>query len=340
MNHLIRAAALAGYEELATAMGLDVSRQLRRVGLSLAALRDQDALIGYPAMMQLLEHSASDAMCPTFGLRLSQQQGIETLGPVAVAVEHAATIGEAIDLASRYIYVHSPALRLNVAPIPGNAQWIDLCLAIELPNNPVCVQAIDLAMGVMLRCVDLLSQSLIKPQSVFIPHPAQDAKAIYEAAFGAPCLFGQTGAAVRIRRADLAQPLPHSNAMVRQLAQSYIDTQFTGPQHAFSDRVRLLIRKLLGTGQATHDAIAQRLAVHPRTMQRRLSDEHMTFEKIKDEVRQAVFKQMIESGGPSDFASLADLLDYTEPSALSRSCRRWFGLTPTQMREQRLSLHS
>jgi len=34
-------------------------------------------------------------------------------------------------------------------------------------------------------------------------------------------------------------------------------------------------------------------------------------------------------------AQLAQLLGYSEQAALTRSCRRWFGQTPTALRRQR-----
>jgi hypothetical protein len=45
MNMLIRAAALAGYEELAASLGLDAAQQLRTVGLGPASLCDPDAMM-------------------------------------------------------------------------------------------------------------------------------------------------------------------------------------------------------------------------------------------------------------------------------------------------------
>ena len=332
MNPLIRAAALACYEDLGKALGLNVVQQLRRVGLTLNALRTPDTLIPYPAMMALLENSATDAGAPDIGLQLARLQNMETLGPVAVAIDHAASLGDAIDMASRYIYVHSPALRLYLQDVPNLPTQTDLCIAISVPESTAHAQAVELALGMMVRTLRLICQGQVKPLRVHLPHKRLGAMASYEETFGLGCVFGHSAACARLKTSDLALALPHRNALMRHLAQSYIDTQFTVPDQAFSDRVRLLLRELLGTGLATQDEIAAKLAIHPRTMQRRLTQEGSTFEKIKDDVRRSSFQRIVARPDAPSLASIAALLDYTEPSALTRSCQRWFGMSPTSYR--------
>ncbi|GAB7545136.1 AraC family transcriptional regulator [Cupriavidus sp. 8B] len=334
MSNLIRAAALAGYAELAQSLGLDVARQLRRVGLSVKSLCDPDALIPHAAKIELLERSAVDAACPDLGLRLARRQGMDTLGVVALVFESASTLREAIDLAARYIYVHSAAARLSLVPVPRHANLVDLVLAVDLPEARGCAQAQELALAIAWQCLSLVCQGGLRSPQVMFPHARVAPAEVYEQFFGAPCVFEQGKAAIRLQRGDLELPLLRSNSVVRHVAQTYLDTQFRTPDKPSSDRVRLLIRQLLGTGLATHQEVARKLAVHPRTMQRRLSREGSSFELLKDEVRRTVFKQMIERPQAPPMASLAALLDYAEASALTRSCRRWFGASPSGLRAQ------
>ena len=49
------------------------------------------------------------------------------MGPVAVAIENSRTIGEALECAKRYLFVHSPALSLEPIADPlGNPEVIGL----------------------------------------------------------------------------------------------------------------------------------------------------------------------------------------------------------------------
>jgi hypothetical protein len=58
--------------------------------------------------MQLLEASAALTGCPDFGLRLSQHRDIGLLGPLAIAIQNAPTVAQAVDYCIRYLFMHAP----------------------------------------------------------------------------------------------------------------------------------------------------------------------------------------------------------------------------------------
>jgi AraC-like DNA-binding protein len=97
--------------------------------------------------------------------------------------------------------------------------------------------------------------------------------------------------------------------------------------------VRLLLRRALGTSPVTISAVARLLTMHPRTLQRRLAAESTTFEAILDEVRREATERLItETDLP--LAQVTALVGLTEPSALSRAGRRWFGRSPRELRRR------
>jgi AraC-like DNA-binding protein len=59
------------------------------------------------------------------------------------------------------------------------------------------------------------------------------------------------------------------------------------------------------------------------------------FNDIVDDVRRDRFLELIAQPAAPSVAQLAQLLGYSEQAALTRSCRRWFGQTPTALRRQR-----
>jgi AraC-like DNA-binding protein len=98
-----------------------------------------------------------------------------------------------------------------------------------------------------------------------------------------------------------------------------------------SERVAELARRLLPTGQCSADFIADQLAMHPRTLQRRLATEGVRCQDvIERERRDQAARYLAEPG--LYLSQIAVLLGYSEQSALNRSCRRWFGMTPRQYR--------
>jgi AraC-like DNA-binding protein len=134
---------------------------------------------------------------------------------------------------------------------------------------------------------------------------------------------------------DLSLALPDRNPLLQQMALTYIDENFGAPDKLFSDQVRLLARRFLDTGAVSQRDIANALAVHPKTLQRRLLAEGQVFNDIVDDVRRDRFLELIAQSAAPSVAQLAQLLGYSEQAALTRSCRRWFGQTPTALRRQR-----
>jgi len=332
VSTLIRAGALAGYEDLAASLGLDPAKQLLRVGLSPILLRNPELMIPYSSMIELLENSAADATCGDLGLQLSRRQSTDILGPVSVAIESAANLQDAVDIASRYLFIHCPAIRLSCDLCPGCSDLVDLCLAIDFIEMRASTQALDLALGVIVNCVRLLGQGQIEPVLILLPHARLAPPMAYAQALGATCAFEQAKTAVRLKAVDLSRPLVRSNAMMHKLEQTYADTPLTASDKALSGSVLFLVSQLLSTGHATQEFISRILAVPRRTMQRRLGEEGTTFERIKDDARRALVKKLIERRDRPPLASVARMLDYSVPSALTRSCHRWFGVTPSELR--------
>lgn len=100
---------------------------------------------------------------------------------------------------------------------------------------------------------------------------------------------------------------------------------------------RGLVRSL-GTARSTCLDVASALALHPRTLQRRLRAEGASFEELLDEVRSDLASRYLEQAN-LPISQVASLLDYGEQSALTRSCKRWFSRSPRSLGAELLARH-
>ncbi|AQA04337.1 hypothetical protein BVC93_20065 [Mycobacterium sp. MS1601] len=73
------------------------------------------------------------------------------------------------------------------------------------------------------------------------------------------------------------------------------------------------------------------IARHPKTLQRRLAAEGETFADIVDRIRRDTARRLLLST-TLDLSQLRRQLGYAEQSVLTRSCKRWFGTTPSAYR--------
>ena len=78
---------------------------------------------------------------------------------------------------------------------------------------------------------------------------------------------------------------------------------------------------------------ARRLGMSPRTLQRRLAEQHTTFAKLLDELRREIAEHELRTTRAS-VDEIAYITGYSEASTFERAFKRWTHKTP---REYRLS---
>lgn len=331
---MVRASGLRGYVALMEGLGADPGPLLRRCRIPLEVLDDEDALFPLRASVHLLELSAAETACPDFGLRLARRQDISVLGPLGIVLQNAPTVRKALDYASRYLFVHSPGLGLSLheeSAIVGGA--VEVQVELRLPRLPAQRQTIDLCLGDLHHIARLLAGDRYRLLAVTLPHAPIAPVVAYKRFFGAPVLVEQPRAALHVSRDTLRADLHGVNPALRQITEDYLAKHFRVPGESVSARVRQALRRTLGTPHGNKADIAALLALHPRTLQRRLDDERTSFEAIREELRKdSALHYLRETTIP--LGQLAALLGFSEQSALARSCRRWFGLPPSALRRE------
>lgn len=337
MTALVRVGGLRGYTSVVQSLGGDPARLTGDCGIPLELLDDEDALIPYRQLIYLLEHSATELAVPDFGLRLAAAQDIGVLGPLAVAMQNAATMEEALRCASSYLFLQSRALSLGIEKLTNSVR---LRIRIGLKNMPHqgMRQAEDLAIGVCHGASRMLAQDHYRPIRVELPHEPLCPESVYTRFFGIPVVFGCSENALYVSRDMMAISLQNRNAHLHRLAADYLDVQLPSADSRLASRVEIAIRRTLGTDSCNRESVARAMAMHPRTLQRHLEREGETFDRIRDRVRrERADYYLCNTALP--LSQVAGIIGYTEQSILTRSCRRWFKLTPRQLRTKHRQSH-
>ena len=107
---------MRGFGELLRGHGVAPEPLLRQFGIPVEALSDDDLRISLTAYSQLLEHTAVLIDCPDIGLQMAERQDISILGPIAIAMQNASTVGEGLEVCSQFLYTHSPGIRVTLHP--------------------------------------------------------------------------------------------------------------------------------------------------------------------------------------------------------------------------------
>ena len=97
-------------------------------------------------------------------------------------------------------------------------------------------------------------------------------------------------------------------------------------EEKLADQVRRALRLGFQNEETQLEQIAERLGIAPRNLQRRLQDEGLAFQALRDEVRRELAERYLREG--ISFAEISFLLGFSEPSAFFRAFKRWTGATP------------
>lgn len=96
-------------------------------------------------------------------------------------------------------------------------------------------------------------------------------------------------------------------------------------------RVRGALRELLLVGRPTMEAVAREMAVHPRTLGRRLKADGLVFDDLRDEVRAALALALPELTD-LPVSDIAATLSCASPEVFAESFRRMRGMAPREWR--------
>lgn len=316
-------------------LGFDPAPLLRRYHIDEAALNQDDALISLRAATHLLEASAELTGLGDFGLRMSSHQSIDVLGPLSLVIRNAPTVRDALNDVIRYLFVQSPGIIVSVDERTSTLQnTVAVSVEVRLPGQVVTHQNSDLCLADAHNFLRLFAGTDYELCAVSLSHPPIVSRAAYERFFGARLLEEPGGATLFISRRTFDAHVQGANASFHLVAEDYIFRNFGVAEQSASERVRLALRRTLGTSDCDKPNIAALLALHPRTLQRRLEEEGTSFGEIKDEVRKQLALEYL-CGTRMAVGRISLMLGFPAQSALTRACRLWFGATPLEVRAEK-----
>jgi AraC-like DNA-binding protein len=328
---MVRVDALRKFVDVVVKLGGDPKGLLAKLQIDPAILNHRHAVMPYRSLVLILEHAAAELRCPDFGMRLATTQGgIKVLGPLEFAMRNSRTLREAFHYCAEHVHVYSTASQMRIRrDLVPDALFFQLEISLaRLPPHPQSVErALLLTQDISIQ----ITQGRVRPREVWMSHQPMSSPAKYREYFGTDVKFGQPMDGLVFIEADLDVEIPNPDAQIYALSTDFIEQRFPSADAVLGPRVHAIVERLLAEGDCTHAGVATLLGMHPRTLQRRLRSEGTSVETIKDGARRDLaLRHLKQSTTP--LSRIAKLLGYSETSALSRSCYRWFGLSPRQLR--------
>ncbi|MDO5623070.1 MAG: AraC family transcriptional regulator ligand-binding domain-containing protein [Pseudomonadota bacterium] len=333
---LVRAAALAHFDELVRSLGGDPAALLRACRLAPHDLTDLDRYLPYRCVALAIEGAPKALAAPDFGLRLCALQSVDTLGLLSLAIQSAPTVREGMLQVDKYVHFHNPALTFRNFMAPGEGLE---CLEVIHRRQPLAEmpQITEICVSYLCRLIDLLSEGALRPAAIHLRHAPLGSSAQYRHHMAQLPRFRSTFDGIAMDPLAWRRPLPRHNRLLQQFVERFLPGigQPPGRDAPMADQVRAVVGSLMRVGKADLAAVARVLKQHPRTLQRRLCAEGVLFEGLRDAARADWARQLLAQSGLS-LGDISNLLGFADQSVLTRACQRWFGAAPRQLRRSLL----
>jgi AraC-like DNA-binding protein len=315
---------------------IGTARLLARSKLSEGSLGDSKR-VNVAAQIAFLELASQVAGDDWLGLELAQQFDLRELGMLYYVASSSSSLGDALRRLERYARLGNEALVVTV----GREGACSIGLSYSGVARHLDRHQIELfAAGLLRLCRHLAGQKLVPLAVLFVHHRAGDLRRA-RAVFGCEVQFGAATDELRFESAVWDLPLASEDPFLNELMVADCEAAMAARSNISPLRstVENIIGPLLPHAEARAASIAKKLGLSERTFARRLAAEGFTFREILDNLRRDLATHYLEQRH-LQISQIAWLLGFTQPSAFSHACKRWFGTSPQSHRRAVLSAKS
>jgi len=329
---MISVAAATGLFEAISSAGANPDEILQRLGLDRSVFSEPEGFIASSSFAQLLEEAARATADDCFGLHFAEQYNPKNIGPLVYAVLNSPTIGAGLANVERYLHVYNQAEKW-LFTIEGNRGYVRFLLT-DLGIDSLR-QSYEHGMAIVLNTVRMMVGSHWSPEEVQFVHEAPAQTSEHLRLFRCPVVFGCESNTMVIEHDFLERQVPAADKRLYGILSSYLEHVWSEmpPEDGLVSSVRKCVAESMKDGDPKLNSVAKKVAMSPRTLQRRLKDYGMDFKKLVNDTRRRCAIDYLRDS-KNTLTGIAFLLGYSELSAFNRAFKRWTGSTPMDYRRK------
>ena len=311
-------------------LGLSSADVLRRAGLPDDLLTRPAVRIASPDFYRFWEGMQAESGDPYFPLTLCQTIRGDSFSSPLFAALCSPNLVVAARRIARYKTIVAPMeleVREERDTLTLEFRWLEID-----PAPPLSLVITDLLYFVSLARLGT-REHIVPLQVCTTELPA--ARTAFETFLGVRIQQG-AGHQLVFRRVDALRPFLTSNEGIWAAFEPELRMRLAELDVAArtDQRVRAALLEALPSGLVSMGAVATKLAMSRRTLQRRLAAEETSFIAVVRETRESLARHYLQR---TDLPvnEIAFLLGFGEPRSFYRAFRDWTGRSPDQVRRQR-----
>jgi len=329
---------LSAWIKASAKCGFNVQPLFKEAGIKIDLIRLEDARVSPLQLVSLLEQCVALSPQQHFPLVLGDTFAFESLPEFETLLTTSPTLREALrvaDLARRMVL---PWLKLDVRE-QGDRASVAVDLDVPIPNLASYGLPLTLVKQAVLACIRKFGRSLQGDEQGFVGVTLTIARPAYAAQieqfFGVPVTFGADADALVFERRILDSPLegafPALHEQAHFLAQQRLGKEVK--RQGVAAEIEEHIHRDPGLLALGVEDMADRLSLHPRTLQRRLKEEGDSYLNVQARMRHRLACQWLQQGEVS-IDDISARLGFSDRRAFTAAFKRWEGETPSAWRDK------
>jgi AraC-like DNA-binding protein len=310
-------------------LGVSPSAVLRRGGLPIGLFNQEKILVSTEELFALhrgIAQATEDD--PALGLKLGAYERFEHYDPNKIAALAARSFRDSIERLSRYKQLTCPE---EILLIDRNDECV-IQFAWLLASEPEPPLLVDVCFAWIVALGQHgTGRPLHAKQVEFQRAPSN--REMYEAHFHCQVKFNCAHNALVFSKADVDLPFVTHNADLLAVVAPQLEAELNAQliQKNFGEQAKAILKQLLAGRRPGVQDLAREMHLSTRTLQRRLTDESLTFQHLLDEARRELARHYLLHSS-RELNETAYLLGYEDANSFYRAFQQWEGTSPGQWR--------
>jgi AraC-like DNA-binding protein len=309
-------------------LGLSPDTVLRQAGLPRGLFKLDRILVSTEEFFALHRGIAEASNDPAIGLKLGTEERVERYDPVKLAALSARSFRDAVERSSRYKQLMCPEeIRLIEQ---GNECAVQFVWLLAHEQEPPLL--VDVCFAWIVALGQRGTGRPIHAKRVAFQRAPRH-REIYEAHFRCPVKFKATQNALIFSKSDMNLPFVTYNADLLATVAPQLEAELTQQlaQKNFSEQAKGILKQLVAGQRPGIQDLARELHLSTRTLQRRLTEQGITFQRLLDEARRELARHYLLHSS-RELNETAYLLGYEDANSFFRAFHHWEGTPPGQWR--------
>lgn len=307
------------------------SAMLKSIGIDPDAAVDPSIMLRDSDYYRFLETVArAEKSGHTLPLRAGKSMCCDDYGLFGLAWKTASDLRASFTRAERYWRVMTSVSVYSVEPT-NDGSFAHLHregardLGMRLSNEATVASMFTISREVATQAVKL--------NGVFFKHDGPEIEADHESFFGCPVHFNTDRDALLIADESMRTPNKLADKGIAHYFETQLDTEINqfDDGNSLGQQVKTRVAGALSEGVPNISDIASALAMSSRTLQRKLSEQGLTYQALVDDARREFAEQLLKENQHS-LSNIAFLTGFSEQSSFNRAFKRWAGQTPRSYR--------